>query len=162
MSKAKDEPRICRTCGRDLDAAGPRPKNVLHACNNCGYAWRSCETCGEPQRWDDPTHDYIERIVRPHNNYGGHPAGTRVRVEPQHLDSLNVMAATMSLDEAEALDKHRREAPLRNTEVPRLSQAVMRAQEAERIRLEQQNEQARKRARREANQAEVDAKDWGV
>jgi hypothetical protein len=136
--------RYCETCARNLTRSGPKPVSVRNACNDCGYAWRSCRTCGEPQRHDEPEHEFVERIVRPFNNYGGVPALGTVRVEPRHLEDPHVLAATMDLDEAAALEKHRRAAAPRVAEIPRLQQAVIRAQEAEKQRLEKINDDGRR------------------
>jgi len=151
--ECKRPERICDTCSRKLCCAGPRGREIRGTCNDCGYPWRSCLSCGEPQRWDEPEHETIDRVVRPTHCFGGALAGTRVKVEPRHVDLPNVQQATMSLEEAAALDQHRREAPLRSAEVPLIVQGLAQAQAAERERMEKQMESGRRRLKREADLA---------
>src|SRR5262249_13817500 len=138
ITMAKKKSRTCGTCRRDLSTAGPLPGQVRGTCNECGYPWRHCAMCGEAQKWDESDHPSVERVVRAHENYGGVLAGGRVRVELNQIDLPHVQRATMSLEEAKALDQHRREAPLRQQEPPRLVAGLSRVMAAEQERLAQQ------------------------
>lgn len=145
--------RVCDNCARRLCCSGPLTGQVRGSCNDCGYAWRSCQMCGEFQRWDEPEHASIERVVRAGCNFGGTKAGERVRVEPDQVDLPNVQQATMSLEEAAALEKHRREATPKKAEPPKIIEGLSRALEAEKQRSEQQISAGRRRLKREADVA---------